>query len=268
MKKIWIVIVAIALILSACQGGTDSSVAVFDGLELDSVTVDTTMMLANRNDAPFCRLHITLVYVKGTNAQAVNDSVIHAGILVPDYFAIGQEPLTMKQVADSFIIRYLDDYKREFGAFYHQDPEHAASYINEYTLTTHVERGKDGMMVYLANSYLFAGGSHGTTTTIAKNVNVKTGKVMQLSDVFVEGFELRLNELIEKRLCKQMKMKTIDELRDKGIFDGIDVYATDNFIMGEKNMTFIYVEDEIAPHSMGEIRVVLDYGELNGIMKR
>ena len=90
MKKIWIVIVAIALILSACQGGTDSSVAVFDGLELDSVTVDTTMMLANRNDAPFCRLHMTLVYVKGTNAQAVNDSVIHAGILVPDYFAIGQ----------------------------------------------------------------------------------------------------------------------------------------------------------------------------------
>ena len=65
-----------------------------------------------------------------------------------------------------------------------------------------------------------------------------------------------------------MKVKTIDELRDKGVFDGIDVYATDNFIMGEKNMTFIYVEDEIAPHSMGEIRVVLDYGELNGIMKR
>ena len=57
-------------------------------------------------------------------------------------------------------------------------------------------------------------------------------------------------------------------LLEVGVFDGIDVYATDNFIMGEKNMTFIYVEDEIAPHSMGEIRVVLDYGELNGIMKR
>lgn len=256
-----------AFVVSGCSGSNENRTAHFNGLDFDSLVVDTNMMLGQSADAPGCHIRMSIQYAKGKKAQQINSSIIDAGIFAPDYFAIGHEQLEIQLVVDSFVKRYLQDYRREFGEFYRQDPEHSAIYNNEYLLTTHVLNGKKDIIVYLADSYHYAGGAHGTMTTIAKNIDVKTGKVIQLADIIRPECEQQLNKMIQEKMLKYFKAKNIDELHDKGVFEGIDIYAPDNFILDNKKLTFIYVEDEIAPHAIGEIRIDFDYDELGSIIR-
>jgi hypothetical protein len=114
---------------------------------------------------------------------------------------------------------------------------------------------------------MYGGGEHSVTSTIAKNIEVNTGKVITAADVFAEGFEQPLADLIVKKLCKLQDVKTLKELQEKGFFVDIEPYASDNFILGDGEITFIYVDSEIAPHEAGEIRVTLNDDELESVVK-
>ena len=46
-----------------------------------------------------------------------------------------------------------------------------------------------------------------------------------------------------------------------------EVYLSENFILGKDDITFIYGEDEIAPHAVGEIRVKVDLDDLKKFLK-
>jgi hypothetical protein len=207
------------------------------------------------------------MYAKGENANRINDSIIRAGIFTPDYFALSQEHIDIKLAIDSFVKRYVHDYQQEFGPFYRQDAQHAECYNNTYRVRTHVEEGRNGNMVYLADTYFYSGGDHGIMQTIATNFDCKTGHIMQLSDVLVPGFEPTLTDIITNKMLEKFDVKSLDELNDKGIFEGIDVYPSSNYILGKKGITFIYVEFEVAAQSIGEIRIEIPYDELKNIMK-
>jgi hypothetical protein len=53
----------------------------------------------------------------------------------------------------------------------------------------------------------------------------------------------------------------IEGLRSKGLFIGIEPYLPDNFILGDGAIQFIFQCDEIASHTLGEIRVTVGIGE-------
>lgn len=250
-------------LLAGCVGNGNERTARVDGLEMDSVVVDTTISLGSRSDAPRCHVRLSVQYAKGDGSRKMNDAVLRSGLLVPDYFGIGGELPEMKQAVDSFVGRYLSDYRREFGEFYRHDPQYASSYNNEYVVSTHTENGRDDVVTYWAHTYLYSGGAHGVRQTIVKNINMKSGQVLRLSDVLEEGYEIRLTELLTEKLCEHFGVKTTDELHEKNVLVGMDVYAPDNFVLGKKSTIFIYVEDEIAPHDEGEIKIEIPNSELS-----
>ena len=106
------------------------------------------------------------------------------------------------------------------------------------------------------------------STTIVKNINAETGKILKLSDVFVPGYEQGLEDLIVEKLCKQYEVKDLKGLQEKGLFVGIDPYVTENFILDDGEITFIYCDSEIAPHAMGEIKVELDEKDMKHILAK
>ena len=66
---------------------------------------------------------------------------------------------------------------------------------------------------------------------------------------------------------KDNNVSTIDELCNKGYSLDIDFFITNNFILGNDSMTFLYNRYEIAPYAMGDILISLDYETLKDIMK-
>ena len=269
-NKNLVIYVFATLMLMSCGGGNSTRTAKIDGISFDSIVTDTTVrLLDGEADSPACHLRLSIQYAKGDKlAGMINDSLIHSGILTPDYLALGKESMNMKHAIDSFLTRYISDYLKEYAPLYKQDRENSPSYSTEYLVNTKTQNGRDGIVNYLADVYSYGGGAHGSQQTIVKNINTSNGQVLTLQDVFVPGFEHGLNEKILEELCDKYDAKDLEELREQGILMGIDVYPTDNFILEKDDIVFIYVEDEIAPHAVGEIRVSLPYSDLDHILKK
>ena len=259
---------ATMLLAASCGGNSSKNGNGKDSLTFDSIKVDSTLSLTEDTAGPRCHVSLCLTYAKGKNADFINDSIIRSGILSPDYFSITSDKITPEEAADSFVTRYLAEYKKEYGEMYKADKQHGASYNCEYIVKTYVLQDNDKYYTYVANVYNYGGGAHGNSVVIARNINTATGKIAALKDVFVPGYEQELNDIIVKKLCEKYDVSDLKGLQDKTIFAGIDVYVPENFILGNDDVTFIYSPDEIASHAEGEIRVAVKNSELEKLFKK
>lgn len=266
MRKLLYIVLAVFAVTS-CGSKAEKTVTKAEGLDFDSISVDTIVPLIQEEGAPSAHIHLTMMYAQGDKGAAFNQTVRKEGFLTPDYMGSFSDQMTMKQAIDSFVICYVNDYKRDYAPLFRGDREHRDSYNLTYDCHTYVQNHRDGIICYMARSTMFGGGEHSVTSTIAKNIEVKTGKVITAADVFAEGFEQPLADLIVSKLCKQQDVKTLKALQEKGFFVDIEPYASDNFILGDGEITFIYVDSEIAPHEAGELRVTLNNNELESVLK-
>lgn len=263
----FVVLSALSIVCS-CGGASGSKKNGTDSIRFDSIKVDSTLFLTEDTAGPRCHVNLCLTYAIGKNAEYINDSIIRSGILSPDYFSITSKKISVPEAADSFITRYLNDYKNDYGELYKADKTHGSSYNCEYIVKTYVSQEVSDYYTYIANIYSYGGGAHGCSIIITKNIDTNNRKIISLRDIFVPGFEHELNELIVKNLCKKFKVKNLKELNEQTVFMGIDVYPSDNFIINEDGITFIYSPDEIAYHAAGEIRVEISNSELENILKK
>jgi len=265
MKKM-IYAALIVLMATGCSHNGNET-AKMDDIEFDSVTVDSTCSLTDAKDAPTCKISLCIQYAKGNKAQMINDTLLRSGILTPDYLSLSHEKITMKEAVDSFVNRYIADYKQDYGQLYREDHEHGASYNCIYKVKTHTENGGNGILNYIASISSYGGGAHGIDQTLVKNFNVKTGHLIGLNDIFVPGYEQDLKDLIIKKMTEKFNVKDLDGLKKQYIFADNNVYISENFILKDDSITFIYCEDEIAPHAVGEIRIGIDKSEIGKLWK-
>ena len=252
MKKIStsILIAATALMTTfSCGNQSNNGNNNKDSITFDSIKVDSTLSLSDKPDAPSCHVSLCLTYAKGKNADFINDSIIRSGILCPDYFSITSRKLTPAEAADSFVTRYVSEYQRDY-------------------VRTMVIDDNDKYYTYIADIYNYGGGAHGISYVVARNIDASTGKIVSLKDIFVPGYENELNDLIVKSLCKKYDVADLEALRERTIFYGIDVYAPDNYIIGNDDITFIYSSDEIASHAEGEIRATIKNSDLEKLFRK
>ena len=257
------------MVFFSCNGRTGSGQDGVDSLTFDSIKVDTTMALADDTAGPHCHIKLCLTYSKGAKADAINDSIIRSGVLSPDFLSITDKHLTVEEAVDSFVTKYLTDYRKFYGDLYQADKSNSASYTCEYMLNSHISQDNPDYYTYLADVYNYMGGAHGSSIVIARNVRVKDNKLVTLKDLFVPGYEKGLQEAIIKKMCDMNEVADLKALSAKTtIFDGIDVYVSDNFIIGKKSITFIYSPDEIACHAVGEIRVEVSNDDIEKLFKK
>lgn len=257
-----------AAALLSCQGtGGKQQAYQEDGIQFDSVVVDTTAALNANANAPKCQLHISMQTAKGSRSANINAAILKSGILTPDYLALMNEKMTIKQAVDTFVACYIKDYKNNYDDIYRQEPTSNALNVS-YNLSTRTSKGKGNVIVYTASVYQYEGGDHGVRLTVVKNINPETGKVITLNDVFVPGYQRPLADLITGKLEEDKDCDNIDRLRQKGFFVGITPYPSDNFIYGSDGITFIYCTNEIASNAEGEIHVKLSYSEMEKILKK
>ena len=79
MKRILIALAVAFGAFAACTNKKGTT-AKIEGLDFDSIVVDTTVALTNDKDAPRCNVTLSLQFAKGNNADKINNALIHAGI--------------------------------------------------------------------------------------------------------------------------------------------------------------------------------------------
>lgn len=252
----------VCLMLNSCNKKSEEG----KDVTFENIKVNKSIDIENSPNSPQCKVNIQMLYA--TNANGVVGQRINS-VIIDKLFAM--QKLTAKNAVDSFTNKYLDDYKTNYGPFYKEDksnPEKKKTYQFYYNLSSEINKGKNGIVVYIIKENFYEGGAHGISQTIVLNFDNKTGKVLNINDIFVPGYENTLNGLLLDALLKKTDTKNVDELKTKGYLVSEDIYAPENFIIGDDGITFIYNPYEIAPYSIGKIEIKLENSDLSKILNK
>lgn len=260
MKKlIFIPLMALVCLLVSCGGKGEE-------LVFDHFSVSKEALLDRTNQsAPHCSVELEMDSLSGQYGQVA--SVVNATIASRIFY---MEALGLEQAADSFASKYCRDYVKNYAPLYREDKadqEKRAWYEYRYKLSTSHRQERSGAVCYLIDREYYEGGAHGLTQQLAMNFDTKTGNLLTLQDIFVPGFEQRLNEQLLQELLDHTNTHNLDELHEQGYLYSMDMFAAENFIWGDDEVTFIYNPYEIADYSKGRILLTIDLDDVKDIVR-
>lgn len=248
-----------AVMLASCS--TDNG----GQLTFDTLNISREVSLEKTDDSPQCKVNISLHYMNSGSkmSKAINNAI--------ESRLFDMRDLSMRQAADSFANEYTREYLKAMRPLYREDRADASKrswYEYHYNISTKVKEGRQDVTVYIISSDYYEGGVHGIDQQFVMNFDNKTGRQLTLSDVFVPGYENRLNAILLKTLEKKTDAKGITELQEHGYLCATEIFAPDNFIMGDDDITFIYNVYEIAPYEKGRTELTISYSDIDDLLKK
>lgn len=259
MKKFTFIALMACMIL-ACSTETDNTIV------FDNITADKNVKLSNDENSPVCVVHLQIATASEENGHKaeVTNRIIQKRLL-------NMEELTMQQAADSFANTYTASYLSNLLPLYNQDRADTTKrswYEYHYVITSEVRQGSKSTMAYIATTDYYEGGAHGINQRTAMNFDIQTGRLMELNDIFLPGYENQLNAILQKALCEKVGADDLSSLRGKGFLVGMEMFPTPNFILDDEAITFIYNPSEIAPYAQGETELVIPLSDLTQILRK
>lgn len=258
-KKHIIPVLGLLLLFAGCSGNDEGVV------EFEPVITDQMAVLSNEDNSPTCSVHLELQ--EATKDCGHPGELINAAVMKR---LLDREESSMKVASEAFANHYTDTYKKTMLPLYNQDRADTtkrAWYQYHYIITSSTQKGSKGTLVYLATVDYYEGGAHGINQLITMNFEAKTGRQLSLSDIFASGYEQPLKNILLKALKAKTGCTTMGALKEKGYLYSMDIFPSENFILGEETITFVYNPYEIAPYAMGSTELIIPYSDVDKLLK-
>lgn len=236
------------------------------GIVLDTLKATGGVSLTDSVSHPRCTVDIELITLANEEYAPLCDSLLRSGILSPEYLSLTDRHIPPREAVDSFVKRYCSDYRTFYTGLFTDEGDTAAASIG-FRLRTDIREGLDSTLAYRAH-ITNRQGAVTTEYTVCRNLYLPQKRILRLDDLFVPGYEKGLSEVIATQLMKQSANKSLSELHAAGFFSGIDVYPTNNFLLDNHAITFVYVAGEIADREKGEIQVEVKLSKVKHLLKR
>lgn len=149
-----------------------------------------------------------------------------------------------------------------------------ATYTGEAEYRTPWELEVKGEVLFLSpsmttvslESFSFTGGAHPNSNTVLLNIDLKTGKSVNLLD-YVQDLK-KLNQLAEKAFRESRELAPEEDLNEAGFFWDSDFQLPANIGLVEEGLYFYYNSYEIAAYAWGSTDFVLTWETLGEIFDR
>lgn len=125
----------------------------------------------------------------------------------------------------------------------------------------------DQLAVLASSTYEYTGGAHGNYGTAYSTIDLKTGKVLNLSDILTPAGKQKLPALLAANFRKQYGVKPNESLESAGLFEK-QIKPNDNFYLTATNLTFCYNPYEIGPYAMGQVFISIPLSQLDGVLNQ
>lgn len=169
----------------------------------------------------------------------------------------------LKQEKEAFFKEYLSAAYIEKKIAYIEEGDDNLYYYNwKSEKIPYVLFNKKGIISMLWESYEYKGEEHGMSVDWYSSEYTKTGKAIQLADIFPKNRLL----LLKKRIFNQAKKQNVGLLSDYEEESNIDL-TTENFLVHAKGLTFSYFSGSIATYAEGKIHITLTWYQLQDIIK-
>lgn len=94
------------------------------------------------------------------------------------------------------------------------------------------------------------------------NLDLVSMKKMTCNDLFLNGSDGQINQMLKNKLLEQEGVKTEDELNDLGYFNLQNLVVTDNFYFSDSGITWCYVPGVLSVPAVGETALLLPFEDL------
>lgn len=219
-------------------------------ITLDSIFIDTTATL-EKGDV--CKVHLKLHLFKGPHAAALNDSLLRMGLLQPDYMALSYEPINPRTALPAFVRRLVEEQAAVFKRIRSREAD-TQPLRYELSCETKVLAGAGDGVIYIVRTRTADSTEEPLTWTVVRNITPK-GHWIRLDEVYDAKDRERLPGEILTQLADDLQLDDTTAVRKAGYFVGINAYATDNFMLFDDSIRFVYVPGEIAPKA---VNITLD----------
>ena len=117
------------------------------------------------------------------------------------------------------------------------------------------------------SQYDFSGGANGATSIRSANYDLKHNTPVTVHQLFADGSEDKIDELLLAALMKSFGVDRPDALADKGVYFYEEAKMGEYFYLTSEGVTFYFNPYDIAAHFVGPIELTLPYADIAGCLK-
>ncbi len=256
-----------ALIVAAGTVGCKQKTGTNSSLKFATAEKSLTVPLTDTAATPACSIDVKLTYIdEETNvAKLINltimDNVFH-------YWG-----LTPQEAVDSFVNDYARYYKANTGYNYEMDLKNGGAETDwyNYTYALHtqpVEDSRKDILCFNVELTRSMGGPHSEHYCTYLNFDRRNCALLTLDSIFAPGYKEPLTDILLKALMKEQGVTSLEALKEKDFLKWTDLYPSENFLLGNDAMRFLYNDYEIAPQSEGMTTLSIPYTDLTEILKQ
>ena len=252
MKHLYLL--PLAALICACVGLNGDSSDETEALEWGNASLCIEQPIAP-GDSDCYQIDLKLDTLAGESelaqqlASVLRDSVLNAS---------GQQ--TILESMTAFANNMEAEWKKELAELYDPESEYKDMFQYYYSIDgSPVEKEQeDSILSYMVQTDCYLGGAHGSYVEMFYNFDKKSGKLFNIRDIVPAEKEMLVLKAMEEQLCEDWEVKNKEELQEQtGITMLGDLYLTNNFLLKNDSITFLFNQYEIAPYSAGLISVTL-----------
>jgi len=163
----------------------------------------------------------------------------------------------------AFISEPKDDFKlliaemsQEYERILNENEDYTSGWLLE--ISSDIIHQDSSFISTATTIFTFTGGAHPNSMQVYRSYDLTTGKVLELSDILMEGYEEELNKLAEIEFRMDKKIPPSEPLNEQGyFFENGQFQLNTNFAIMNKSLLFYYNAYEIGPYSMGPTELEL-----------
>ncbi len=126
----------------------------------------------------------------------------------------------------------------------------------------------DNILSCTFSEYSYLGGAHPNTFLTLTNFNLKSGEIIELPDILIDGYLDELNNIAEPIFRKEKELTEDINLTEAGFwFDDDKFSVSKNFTIGKDGLTFFYNSYEITAYAYGPTELFIPYKSIKKLIK-
>lgn len=248
------------LTLSGCQLRQEGNKVEEQAWHLDSIVkVDTFSHLQQGADSAMTSFLFKYLYYTGA------DSLTR---LINKHF-LGSELANLSP--QELVERYYELHKA-----YWQNPNFDRAMDEEteynpspwvYDLTLHQEQDMGHILSFSLTEASYRQGTQPYEYVSLASFDLNSLSKIQESDIFIEGYQEGLAEVIQMKIMQEHKVHKTEDLSNEGFFSPKEISPNGNFMLTTSGLRYSYAPQEIAPYTWGNIYVDLTWDDISHLIR-
>lgn len=240
-------------------------------VEFDSIVVAKQIPLLHENDTTLPYSDVTINFTYPVKFRNEEDLARLQEIFLGTFFGERvYDSMSPQQAMDNYLANYTKEYQEFSNDFYAEkarlNGEIPQWYWYSLNLTNQILFQNDSLLAYAVEQSEYTGGAHGSYSLVYTNIDLNELVTLSEEDIFVPDYYRPLTEKIIHNLMNQYNVSEPDSLLMHGFFTIDDIVPNNNFYLNDEGINYAFNQYEIAPYSMGVIKVTVPYSELEDIL--